>query len=65
MLPTVEDITKYGLLVENPLWKLKQYKQGKLAPRHMPVVQECPQCHLYTEGVKHPMCSNCGTKLKN
>ena len=64
-LPTVEEITKHGLLVENPLCKLKQYHQGKLKPLDAPVVQECPKCHLYTEGSRHARCTNCGTELKN
>ena len=63
MLPTVEEITKYGMLVENPLWKLKQYKKGKLEKMNTPVVQECPHCHLYTEGSMSPTCTNCGLKF--
>lgn len=63
-LPPLEEQAKYGMLVENPLWKLAQYKKGKLqALVDCPNVQECPECHLYTEGTKHEQCVNCGLKL--
>ena len=63
MLPTVEEITKYGMLFENPLWKLKQYKKGKLDKVNAPIVRECTRCHLYTEDSMSLMCTNCGLKF--
>lgn len=62
-LPTVEEQSYYGMIVENPLWKLEKYNNGYLKKLQIPVIQECKECHLYTEGKVHETCVNCGLKF--
>ena len=63
-LPSLKEMAQYDMIVENPLWKLKKYKQGKLNPVKS-VVCECSKCHLYVENQVTDSCKNCGLKFEH
>ena len=64
VLPTLGEMARFDMIIENPIRKLKMYEQGRLKPVKN-VIRECSRCHLYVENQETETCKNCGLKFEH
>jgi hypothetical protein len=61
--PKLSEMASHDMLTMNPLHKLQKYRTGQLPRVKTNNVQECAQCHYYTENRLSPVCQNCNLKF--